>query len=103
MAVDLFNGREHWRRLSVHQQAEIGALALELVVAWHAMERCDEDNDHLPDAVLSVMEPDGDAPLIDALREAFVDAIPAEAVEAPNGNPRVPSELWHRAQSGRAA
>lgn len=105
MSVALFNGAEHWGRLTPAQQAEIGALALELVAAWNAMERVEEDGPGISWPDFDIMEPDGDMPLIDALREAFVEAIPREALEAPDGNPRVPASLWVQAEmlAGRSA
>jgi len=86
-----FDGAAVWRTLAAEHQARIGALALELVAGWNVEERLIEDGDSLSPAVFRAAEAYDDVLLMDRLREAFVEAVPRETLEADDGGPRFPS------------
>lgn len=85
-----FDGAAAWSVLPVAQQDAIGAIALELVAAWSLEERVFEDAPLLPPSVVRASM-QGDAEIIDLLKEAFVEAIGLDAVCSPEGVPLIPT------------
>lgn len=93
MSIERFDGAEVWRTLTPTQQAEVGALALELVAMWHFE---DKTLDLVGERVLAVMRvyaAHGDTGIIDRLQEAFVESVPREWLIASDGTPKVPASL----------
>lgn len=92
-APERFNGAEAWAKLTPEQQAEIGAIALELPLVWqlHDLEG------HGPESFLSpllarVVNAADDA-LMNGLEQAVRDALPEGAYVGRQGMPRIPSLL----------
>jgi hypothetical protein len=90
MTIARFDGFAMWAELDPEEQAEIGPAALELVAAWNLQERVYEDAIGAPFAKLGDI---ADARIAQFLMEYFTAYIGREALEAPDGSPRVPSLL----------
>jgi hypothetical protein len=93
--VERFDGAAHWAKLSREAKDEIGAIALELVVAWHCQNRAYEDfPQEVPGGAALLRAADAaDQLLIDLLRSAFVDNIEEAELASEDGKPRIPALL----------
>lgn len=89
--TERFDGSKVWAGLAPEHQAEIGAVALELISAWWAQEQSPDQFDG-NDPVLRAAEA-ADHALINELRQVVVDALPMTAFNAPDGKPLLPSRL----------
>ncbi|HEY9344206.1 MAG TPA: hypothetical protein VIQ53_02790 [Inquilinus sp.] len=86
-----FDGTAVWATLDPEQQAAIGAAALELVALWNLRDRVVDDCDQIDPHIIRVEDAALDEEFIGELQERFVDALPREALEAPDGSPLIPS------------
>ena len=95
LAFERFDGAAHWASLSAEAQAEIGAIALQLVVAWRCQDRAYEDfpEERPGGAELLRVADASDQLAIDMLRGAFADHVSEEALDDAQGRPRIPSLL----------
>lgn len=87
---DRFDGAAVWDELTGGEQAEIGAIALELLAAWWAQEQASDPHDG-EDALLRAADA-AEMLLINMLRDTLVEAVPRELLEV-DGQPRLPSLL----------
>lgn len=86
-----FQGSVVWAGLHPDHQAEIGAIALELISAWWCQEQAADPyagNDPLLRAAEAA-----DHLLINELRQAVVDAVPMSDLNDAGGQPMLPSRL----------
>jgi hypothetical protein len=86
-----FDGAAVWATLGPEHQAAIGAAALELIAIWNLQDREIEDGPQLDPRVRRVADAVIDDEFVGELQERFVDALPREALEAPDGSPLIPS------------
>lgn len=87
------DGGAAWAGLTPEQQAEIGAIAIELAAAWAAQDALD---DIVGGSVWTEARRAADAAdilLIAALGQAVQDAIPPELLRPVNSHPPLPSRL----------
>lgn len=93
--MERFDGAAHWAKLPQEAKDEIGAIALELVVAWHCQDRAYEDfpREVPGGAILHRAADAADQLLIDQLRSAFVDNIEEAELNSEDGKPRIPALL----------
>ncbi|MER8380682.1 hypothetical protein [Mesorhizobium sp. M1399] len=89
--TERFDGSVIWAGLHPDHQAEIGAVALELISAWWVQEQAVDINDG-GDPMLRAAEA-ADHLLINELRQAVVDAVPMSDFNAADGTPKMPSRL----------
>lgn len=83
-----FDGAAVWAQLEPEQQAEIGAIALELVCAWHAAEHVGDDLRATPFSIAA----EGSVATLDQLLCAtVVAAVPRSDITTPEGFPLIPS------------
>ncbi|TIL36192.1 hypothetical protein [Mesorhizobium sp.] len=87
--TERFHGAVVWAGLHPDHQAEIGAVALELISAWWMQE---QSADRSTDPLFRAAEA-ADYLLINELRQAVVDAVPMADFNAADGNPKMPSRL----------
>lgn len=88
--TDRFDGHAIWPTISPDQQAEIGATALELLAAWWAQEQAIDPFDG---SLLARAADAADILLIEKLRVLMVEAVPRSALDAIDGEPRLPAML----------
>ncbi len=88
---DRFDGAAVWLTLSEEQKAGIGAMTLELLAAWYAIETTLDPHD--PDQPLHRAAEGAEDLLIEGLRERLVEAVPRNLLEDIEGEPRLPSIL----------
>jgi len=88
-SIDRFDGISAWPKLPAEQQLEIGAIALELVVAWFAEELASVPG--ADDRILRAADA-ADMLLLDQLRRAVTDALPADVI-GEHATARIPSLL----------
>lgn len=91
--IERFNGAAAWRGLSPEEQAEIGALTLEVFCSWFASERAEmgvlfECVTPVERAALAATNI-----LLPHLQVAIVDALPRHLLQAEDGTPRIPSRM----------
>ncbi len=88
--MERFDGAAHWAKLSPEAQAEIGAIALELVVSWNCQEGYGRYFEETP---LNRAGAAADELLIRELQSTFVEHIERSAIENADGEPLLPSRL----------
>lgn len=90
--IERFDGAAVWRTLSAADQAAIGAITLELFVAWYFAED-DED----PDCEVRSVHSRAAATSLDILTPRFQctisDVLTAGSIRAADGTPRLPSMM----------
>lgn len=87
--TDRFDGAAHWAALSEESKAAIGAATLEQLASEYMADRAYDDDRPVWDRVAGAAEQACRA----IVKDVFVEAIPHEAMEAPDGAPRIPSLL----------
>ena len=87
--TDRFDGAAHWAALPEDVRAEIGAVALERIASDYLADRAYDDDHARWERAADASSAHCDA----LLKDLFVEAIPREALEAPDGAPRIPSLL----------
>lgn len=87
-APERFDGAEAWTELPPAAQAAIGAVALELTLAWHLQDAAGPGPESaLPPVAARV----AGSQLMAELEATVLDALPEGAFAAPDGGPRLPS------------
>lgn len=93
-AFERFDGADAWSKLQAEVQAEIGAIALELVLVWHMLDLEGPGPESALPPVLSRVASASDALLMGGLEATVIEALPDGAfVTARFGIPRIPSLL----------
>ena len=93
-ALERFNGAEAWSKLPAEVQAEIGAIALELVLVWHMLDLEGPGPESALPSVLMRVASASDALLMGGLEATVIEALPDGAfATARFGIPRIPSLL----------
>jgi hypothetical protein len=87
-----FDGAAIWPTLTREQQADLGAAALNLVVAWRGEDERGADLDFLHSPFIRAAEQAASAAQ-DDLIIAFDAAIAAGAIETPSGQLRLPTTI----------
>lgn len=88
-----FDGAAAWARLTPEQQAEIGAIALELPLAWHLLDLEGPGPASALSPVLARVATAADSALMGGLEAVVHEALPPDAYAATDGGPRIPSRL----------
>jgi hypothetical protein len=88
-----FDGAAVWATLDPEHQAAIGAAVLELIALWNLQDRAATDGPHLDPRVARVGEAIDDDAILGELQERFVEAVPREALDGPDGSPLIPSAV----------
>ncbi|QIB32260.1 hypothetical protein [Ancylobacter pratisalsi] len=91
-ALSRFVGAEAWGFLAPEQQATIGALAMELVLAWSLDDEAAglTDRDEVDTRIERVARAFGDHVIIDRLTEEVLSPLPPEVLSDETDNPRIP-------------
>lgn len=92
-APERFDGAEAWAKLPPAAQAAIGAIALELTLAWHLQDAAGPGPRGGLPPVLERVAAIADSELMAELEAAALDALPEGAFSATDGRPRIPSRL----------
>ena len=92
--LERFDGAEAWAKLPADVQARIGAIALELVLAWHMLDLEGARPESALPPVLARVASASDALLMGEFEAAVIEALPDGAfTTARFGIPRIPSLL----------
>jgi hypothetical protein len=90
-APERFDGAEAWSKIPAEAQAAIGAIALELTLAWHLQDAAGPGVKSALPPVAARVAGIADSELMAELEATVVDALPEGAFTAPGGGPRLPS------------
>ncbi|WP_426315568.1 hypothetical protein ACN9MF_11645 [Methylobacterium fujisawaense] len=90
-APERFDGAEAWTKIPAAAQAAIGAIALELTLAWHLQDAAGPGVESALPPVAARVAGIADSELMAELEATVVDALPEGAFTAADGGPRIPS------------